>query len=80
MTRRTRLAARFLAGSIAVGSFACMAAPALAQAPKPNERTAPVPAPPSTPPKFYIGLAGAFVLGALVVGVNFIPSKRSHQD
>ncbi len=57
--------------------------PALAQPAKPNtqnELTPPVPTPPRNPPSFLLGIAVAFVLGALVVGVNFIPSKRGHQD
>lgn len=82
-TTRTRIAARLLAGTLALGTLTFVAAPVMAQQNNPapeNELSPPVPAPPRNPPSFLMGIAMAFVLGALVVGVNFIPSKRGHQD
>ncbi|MBC7771982.1 MAG: hypothetical protein H7210_05770 [Pyrinomonadaceae bacterium] len=46
----------------------------------PNKVEAPQPRPPSKPASTLAGMASAMLLGALVVGVNFIPSKRGHQD
>jgi hypothetical protein len=82
-TPRTKLAARLLAGTLALGTLTCVAAPVMAQPNNTNaenELAPPVPSPPRNPPSFLMGIAMAFVLGALVVGVNFIPSKRGHQD
>jgi len=46
----------------------------------PNKLEAPQPRPPGKPAGTFIGMLSAFVLGGLVIGVNFIPSKRGHQD
>lgn len=90
MTRRKNIAARLLAACVAVGALTCLATPSLAQqggtptitrgAGGREPLTTPVPAPPRNPPAHLLGTAMAFILGALVVGVNFIPSKRGHQD
>jgi hypothetical protein len=74
-----------LAGAVAFASVLGGSAGAMAQQnnnqPKKKEGlTAPVPAPPRTPPSHLVGVIFCFLLGGLVVGVNFIPSKRGHQD
>lgn len=79
MTRRPHLFAKILAGAIACSAMTCISAPAFAQDAK-AERTAPVPAPPTKPPSHLLGTVMCFVLGAMIIGVNFIPSKRGHQD
>ena len=80
MTRRNKLAAQLLAGFLAVGTVTCVTAPVMARQSQKQELTPPVPAPPKNPPAHLLGKAMAFLLGAMVVGVNFIPSKRGHQD
>jgi hypothetical protein len=78
--RRTRLAARLLAGALAVGTLTSVTSPVFAQGDKKKELTPPVPSPPQKPAGFLLGIGAALVFGALVIGVNFIPSKRGHQD
>lgn len=46
----------------------------------PNKIDAPQPRPPAKPASTLAGMASALLMGALVIGVNFIPSKRGHQD
>lgn len=76
-----RLTARLLAGALALGTLTCVASPVLAQSGSDKKELAPpVPAPPRNPPGFLLGIGAALVFGALVIGVNFIPSKRGHQD
>lgn len=77
---RRSVLARSLALSLVLGSVGAMAAPVFAQPGSGDELTPPVPAPPRNPPSHLMGIAAGIVLGCLVVGVNFIPSKRGHQD
>ena len=75
------LVARSLAATMMLGAVGLFATPALAQPEvDPNQLVAPVPAPPRNPPSHLMGIAAGLLLGCLVVGVNFIPSKRGHQD
>lgn len=84
MTRsRIRLAAPIVAGALAIGALCAAPPEASAQSStkdKSKELTPPVPNPPKDPPSHLMGMLMVLVLGGLVIGVNFIPSKRGHQD
>lgn len=75
---------RALAGALALGCTLSASLPAMAQnTPGKSEKkglTPPVPSPPKAPPSHLVGFVFAFLLAGVVIGVNFIPSKRGHQD
>jgi len=78
-----------LRGSILIASFAAAALlatlPVSGQPtpPKPVDPTtieAPQPRPPAKTPSTVVGMLSGLFLAFVVLAVNFIPSKRGHQD
>ncbi len=69
-------------GLCALGA-AAMSAPALAQSTSGTRKVEPL-TPPTPPPTNagtpWMPMITMFVLLAIIVGVNFLPSKRGHQD
>lgn len=71
------------ATTIALAMMLCMtlcASTALAQAPKKEAPTAPIATTTRTGDSDWVTMLLVGVLAVAMVGVNFIPSKRGHQD
>lgn len=76
-----RTVAALVAGVVLTGASAALAQPNNQNRNRDmNEMVAPQPLPPTKPQSTMTGTLIAIVLTGLVLGVNFIPSKRGHQD
>lgn len=77
-SRVVRAAAILAAGLLPLASLSAQPTPEKKD--DPSKIEAPQPRPPSKPASTFASMMAALTLAALVIGVNFIPSKRGHQD